>query len=548
MRKCLSVALVLFVTLFGFTSCDMVVWDDVETVSNSNSDLVISIEIPATNADRVEVSSVLVNSMGMAIDTVEEEYRNYSGGELDFSVNYYGKHEVVIKLYSDNKLLDTICRDYIVTSDDYNIALLSATVPVTYTSLMLADADSAGGANVINASYPTIIGLERADAYDWANLLPKMTDCPFLDGYHSGDVGSSWSKIVEGFKSYVRYLHKLDSSSKFHFIFNDMDAALIPLLAMDAGLGLEDFSVVLISDGSGTYGNFISTFGNGSGTDSSIARYEEIASTWNTVKTKALIGDSSYKDDLINYCGSKVWLKRYMIDFPAVLVNDPDLEITWIMNRNNSDVFGTSQVYTEKVQTNPNVLAVGMNTLLPSLTEDEKTMFSSLYDLSLDGFEEADRQGKKIMIFLGTRDDEDAYLDEFLSFFSNYYDTDEYMMFYKGHPGDLTGTSSRADILDRHGFVELDAQIPAELFAFFREDAFMGGYPSSTYSNIETNIAFITVDGLRRGLGSEHAYIDDGEGYVEIDGNRFHVVRGHEECYWDPSNPSVFDFTEVQNQ
>lgn len=542
MRKKLAAISIILVALI-LSSCNPIIKNNADIVRTADNALDITIEIPSTEADRIVVSSAMLNSMDIPVYSAKKEYKDYNGGDLTYNVGYYGKHEVVIELYKGKSLMDTIIRDYIVTSDNYNIALLSATLPVTYTSLMLADEGNT--TNPINATYPTIVTLERSDAFNWNALLPNMTDCPFIDGYKTGNNGMHWSSFIEAYKAYVSYLRGLNPSSKFHFIFNDFDSALIPLIAFEAGLSTNDFTTVLISDGTGTYSTFTSCFGKGGQNDKSISKYNELASIWTNVKTKALSQDSSYINDLKDYAGLFPWLSRYMVDFVPVLINDPDLEIKWIVNRKNADVFGSSEVYTTKVQNNSNIAAINMNNdLLLNLNEEEKQHFANLYSLPLDAFDEADKEGKKIMIFLGTRDDQKLHLDEFFSFFANYYGTEDYAFFYKGHPGELTSNNSaRAEIIEKYGWQELDAQIPAELFYFFRPDCIMGGYPSSTYNNIEVDISFITIDGLRSGLNNEHDYINRADGYVETDTKGYHVVlKDGSECYWAPNNPSDFNF------
>ena len=310
MKKVLYISFILIV--FLFSSCDLTIRDNVDTIKSTPNSLNITIDIPEGEIDKIVVSSVMKNEMDLPVHTAEKTYDNYAGGAITYDVGYYGKHEITIKTYKGNSLVDTILKDYIVTADNYNIALLSATMPVTYTSLMLAD--DGNTTNPINATYPTIATLERADAYNWDALLPNMTDCPFIDGYKTGNNGVWWGYFISAYKSYVSYLHGLDPSSRFHFIFNDFDAALIPLIAFEAGLKTDDFTTVLISDGTGTYSTFKSAFGTGGDTDSSLEKYDELESIWNNVKIKAQAGDSTYINELKDYAGLSPWLSRYMME------------------------------------------------------------------------------------------------------------------------------------------------------------------------------------------------------------------------------------------
>ena len=227
----------------------------VDTVNGS-----ITIDVPAEyadkNIDKVSVEAFLVNDANLRIKRYYEEHTIQNPTEVVFSPDTYGYFDIWVNLYFEGSLVGTLMTEAALTADEYNIALLSATVPVTYTSLYLADEDLSGSP-LISSAHPTIIALERSDAFDWSSLGKGMMPCPFFeDGAYQSGIRNNveWSAMIDGLSRYVGYLHKLNSSSKFNFIFNDFDSYLLLPLAFDNGLTTSNqFSVTLISDGTGTY-------------------------------------------------------------------------------------------------------------------------------------------------------------------------------------------------------------------------------------------------------------------------------------------------------
>ena len=84
-------------------------------------------------------------------------------------------------------------------------------------------------------------------------------------------------------------------------------------------------------------------------------------------------------------------------------------------------------------------------------------------------FEAAEKAGKRVVMFLGTRYSLEDCLEDFLSIMENLYPEEEWVHIYKGHPGD-TYQSGRSAMLRDHGIAEVDASIPAEIYCFFEPE------------------------------------------------------------------------------
>ena len=502
-------------------------------------------EMEKSGIDKVRISSYLVNDMGLPVRNSSAEISGIASGSVNYDLKYYGKHEVTIEFLSGDKVVSTKPLDYCLTSPEYNIAYLHATLPVTYFSLMISDEDT----SYVNAKAPSIVVIERAGAYDWDNLLPNMYGCPFIEEDKLVNSDSSSNSIMdaglEALARYIEYLRDLNGNSKFHIFVTDNFADSFIELALETNI---DFDLTMISDGSnGTYGTFRSVYGAGGENDNSEQVYDEVLSAWNKVKVKTREGNSSWKKDLKSLYNDSDYRKRACL--PPVLINDSEFTARWIVGRNNADVFGSSSVYSSKISSNPNMVVVNLNSnLLAMLDEDETKAFQSLYKFDSSVFEKADNADKKIMIFLGTRNDENLYLEQYISFMKNYceyYLHEDYEYYYKGHPGDPAEfNATKNGILDKYGINSLDASIPAELFLFFRPDADVGGYASSTFASYQKDeIPFIC-----NSIGSNT------EGYTDKINTNIVPASGSSTNFvitkridgttsnWDFNNPTVFDF------
>ena len=130
-----------------------------------------------------------------------------------------------------------------------------------------------------------------------------------------------------------------------------------------------------------------------------------------------------------------------------------------------------------------------LNNLLAALTPEEKATFKTLYSIDENTFEAANTQNKKVMMILGTSwGGEGAALEDYLRITMEVYG-DDYVYYYKGHPGYPTSSyAGRKAILDRlveegYALYELDNSVAAEFFLFFFEDIEMIGYSSTTFES-----------------------------------------------------------------
>lgn len=548
---------ILILTLAGIfllSSCSLQIRSNPEEVA-SRSDKLTVVSLPISekavenNADRVVVTSAMVNAAGLPLSYEKEELEiDSSHTSFSYDLEYFGAYEITIEYFKGNTLIDSAMIDYTLTAEEYNFAYLVATVPVTYFSMLVADqVDDAGAPNydasgILNPNAASIVSLSRPASYNWDSLLPGMTKCPFTSQE------SSESAMLE----YAAYLHELDRSSKFHVFVNDLYLGYLLDFVYRTGISFNALKITVISDGSGTYASFRNVFGSSAENDKSVEIYNDLERHWSSVKHKAENKDKSYLSDIFSYAlkYNDSWNMRYI---PAILVNDMELDIQWIMSRNNKDVFGDTEVYHKYVETNPRVKALSMygkdsagktTGLMGELNEEETAAFKELFNIRNEELDNAIESGKNVMIFLGTRDDQAKHnLEDFLSFTTHYLGPD-YVYFYKGHPGDITAfNNSRSEILEKYDVTNLEAGIPAELYNFFYPEAAMGGYNSSTYQNAsDVRIPIIATMGP---MDLSFGYTDRVETFIEYVDGKYHVVdmnHGKRECYWNPAEPDKFNW------
>ncbi len=467
-----------------------------------------------TGVNRVVVEDYLVDLDG---NTVRNWSSEYSVGEgvtnIEHDLKFFGKHILDISYYNNSSLVDTRGEEVISTSDSYNVAPMIATVPALYFTLL--DLDEDYNMPYFDSSIPTIIMLERQDAYNWDELPSNMMACPFLsdDEIQNGTGGDAGS-FDNTFWEYIDYLYKLNPSSKFNFYGNDYwQGQMYDLL--DLHIPLDQLKFVFFSDGSGTYSAFRSIYGDGSGTDNSLSKYNELKANWDTIKDLYNKNDDSYRDLL----GSDFMNAR---GYLSVLVNDEtDIDAYWIVRIKSENNFGSSDVYTNYIAQNERVIGLDMNNLFNDLSDSEKETFKKLYSIDTSLIENTD---KPILIFLGTSTDSESNLREYLiatkAFFEEQYDC-----YYKGHPGHVNNNpENRNETLEELGVKVLDAAIPAELFSFYFDDVVYAGYPSSTLQNVNNPCVFLTFVGTK----TNEVYMNRVESYLEKLGEgNFRIVKDY---------------------
>lgn len=394
-------------------------------------------------------------------------------GEIKADV-FYGKMRVEISakrgMYTFNEKISVN-----VSADEYNIAPITDTMPVTLFTLSLQELTN-------NGSIPTFVWFKRSGAWDWNKLPQGVYAMPVAgDRLLNADETVMYSKT----KAWVKELYEINKDAKFHFFFSDYFAQGYLDMTMGNKIPAENYNVYLLSDGTASFKYYNDHFNNADAE----TEYNRMAAQWATLKQQvATNGSYDYNS---NYAISANDLREY-----AYVIATEETNVEWWLTGNKDNrVFAPNNAeFFQKLKDNEKIKTMSLNTLLTAIKEREdnefltETKLKTLYKFSDTTFEKAVEENKKIMIILGTYNEYDGteynrneYIMATMAFYG-----DEYVYYYKGHPRHPTDTiPGKAEELEELGLIDLDATIPAELFFFFNPDAFASGYTSTTYLSIK---------------------------------------------------------------
>ncbi len=373
-----------------------------------------------------------------------------------------------------------------VWADEYNFASLNGTFPVVYFTLELFSMDgesrdnfktaNAGGKNIqfINNA-PTFVSLERVAAYDWSKLPNNVYTLPntTYEASVSGDFGAMNNVMA----AYIKELHEVNPESKFHFYCVDNYPELIVKFFTAQGIEDELFDATMISDGTASVTAFMSLYENG---ETAEATYTQMKQAWADIKSNAAEGKTDYLENIPNSGGNILCgvLWRYAITMAFESDN-----IQWWCSRDNFTKNTPSQYMKDLLadNANKNVQYFGINDLLSNLSEEDQAALKELFHFDGEMFGASEEAGKKSLVIIGTSDSGETNLEAYMKLLQELYG-DEYVIYYKGHPGYPTGLNSdKTDMFERNGIIDIDASIAAELILFYCPDIYLAGFPSSTY-------------------------------------------------------------------
>ncbi|MGN1188972.1 MAG: hypothetical protein ACI4SL_01090 [Candidatus Ornithospirochaeta sp.] len=480
----------------------------------------LSVRIDVDRSIDFDTVTVEDRLMSLKDDVITSTSKTYSKEDVisEYGVNYlvhqcdyFGYHKLVASFTKNGEVVGTRVVRVITTSDEYNIASLVATMPVTDYTLMAVNADYSEP--YFDSSIPTVIDIERNWSYSWENLPEGMYKNPFVSqsAYESSSTQSYWEN-EKNVAEYVDYLYYLNPDSKFNLFINDYWPELF-FDFIDTNVPINHMKFVFISDGTATFNVFKGAY-DLSGEDTSLARYEELTNTWNIVKEAILRGE---RENLESLLPSKSHALR---DYIQVMINDPNIEVYWIVNNNSAGNYGNLASFTDKVLTSSHFVKVDLKSMLDSLSSEEKTVLSKLYSFDNTELNKAIEEGKTPIIFLGTSTSGEDSLEGFVKIMK-YLLGDSYAYLYKGHPGHITNDSGRREkVLSNNGYIMLDASIPAELVAYFNPDADIAGYNGSSFNGYTKNIPFLCFNNAFSGTYATYC-----ENYAVYADGKYLIVK-----------------------
>ena len=406
-----------------------------------------------------------------------------SQGAADVDFGTFGPFTATVDLLKDGAVVQSLPATQVnVIADEYNIAPLTATMPVTLLSLSL------WGEGSIRTAGPTLIMLQRAAAYNWDALpqakgdqygvygIPYFTE-EELRIQHQDPHGFFLNEQSPVIADYVHDLYAISPDSTFNLYFGDNFSFLAQSCIYANGIPESHYTLNVLSDGTGSY---TVTFADPySGADPR-AQHEQYVGEWLAAKQHAYetgtvtpgFDNASY-DNIQKY----VW---------AMVDSDPKAS-WWLTRPRLLSTAGDENAFGAEVATSPKIRSFNIGNALKAIQaagDDCVNEFKALYNFNDNYFAEAEQQGKDAMIFLGTVVSVEEHFSEYARFVMEYYG-DDYVYYYKGHPASPTEMfPTKQSELEALGITDVNASIAAELILFFNPEVYLSGYQSSTYSSV----------------------------------------------------------------
>lgn len=408
----------------------------------------------------------------------------------DFTDDYYildfknfGKFTVELSTEKNGSFVRRFPKQTVgVTADSYNIAPISATLPVAMFSLNL------WGENSIRKTGPVIAMFERPNAYDWGALpgpaapesgvyaLPYLSEREIaLQPGGFDEASQQFRDRIDIVADYVRDLRELDPSSDFHLYSVDMFPNMVQKVIYANRIPQDQYTINLMTDGAYSYVKFADLYqgSNPRGT------HERLLREWKEMKEHA------YANGRVDAKASEQWSTA---DYLWALVDSEPNAHWWLARPKLLSTSGDGNAFATQVQKSPKVRGVNISQLLSANIKPSKEateQFKALYNFNDGYFSAAEREGKDVLLLLGTIHPNEQGFEDYARFTKSYYG-DRYAYYYKGHPATPTEMSvPKQEQLKRLGMDDVDASIAAELILFFNPGIDIAGYQSSTFESTQ---------------------------------------------------------------
>lgn len=450
-----------------------------EDSHDGDTAVALTVERPDANVAAVEITAALNTVTDMT--TTVSFAPTAAPATVDFGTyGIFRNVRVTAKDAAGKTMLAATAGEVAVTAPSYNIAYLNATYPVLVYSLSLKEITE-------NGTIPTFTFLERSTQYDWDHLTYGMRPLPYLTRA-AATTDSSFHRARAGCAAWIADLYAADPTSHFNLYIVDNYEELLLEFLIGNGIPETNWNAVLLSDGTGTAGYLVETFAVNSPADKAAM----MANDWLFVKYDAML--NGYDPARIHALCSVEADGDYSILAPYTYpIVKTQSNVAWWVNRlrtgeNLAAITAEDAEFAAKICEAPRSLYT--NGLLAALSEEEQLAFKSMYHFSDTMFTAARDADKKIMVVLGTANAVEG--DDFYGFMKltmTFYG-DEYVYYYKGHPGWPTaGCEVRQAAMQRladEGFelFELDNAIAAEVILFYNPDVYLSGWQSTTFESV----------------------------------------------------------------
>ena len=443
------------------------------------------LELDAKKIDRKKVDAVKVTRYLVWENPFKYyDYRKYQYHESNYKLDKeaaikveftnYGQWTVEIRYCRGERVVAKEVKTVNVEAPEYNIAYLAATLPVEIFLINMWD--------ITSAKRPTIVSLERL-LFDYNALPENVFPFPLATEDELNTANTGFFSYAQRLVSYIGNLYKMNPEAKFHLYLCDHHAYFSLAFLYANRIPEKNFTVHMLSDGSGSYEAFNYIFGKKDAEQT----YNAMKAAWELSKQEAVrTGIQRWRKESFVRCGDPSVAQTQKSDCLMIELSNR-LAYAYVMTRENTNF--------EWILHNPDLLDVGDRTHFPlvesikgidfvaGIKSLEKHKEELIRTVGLDylAFKKSFETGKKICLVCGpysSSDDEIKYLDTTIKYFGDSFD-----YYFKEHPRAQV-CSERKKELEGLGVVSIESKIPSELYMMINPDICLAGYLSSTFLSI----------------------------------------------------------------
>ncbi len=380
---------------------------------------------------------------------------------------YYGKHEITV-IAKRGAYRATNKKEVKVFADEYNIAPVTGTMPVTLFTLGLEEITN-------DYKIPTFVWFKRNLVWNYSQMPNNVYTIPVATNLQINSKTEVDQKIIyEETNKWIKELYEINPNSKFNLYYNDFYSYAWLQTTLGGGIPLENCNITLLSDGVGSFSIFNKYFDN----ETAKQTYAEMKATYNKLKEE-IISRNTYSEYDKGFI-VRPWDAK---EYTYVMVNE-ESNITWWLTRISGTMANNNTEMFNELKNNKKVKVKDLNTMFNLLNSVEQRELTKLFNFSDNIFEKAVKENKEVMLFLGTWDEDEVGFDNYVKTIQAYYG-DNYVYYYKGHPRTPTSNiEGKFDKLEKLNLIDVDSTIPAELLSFFNPEIFASGYQSSTFLSL----------------------------------------------------------------
>ena len=386
----------------------------------------------------------------------------------------YGLWTVEIHYCRGARIVAKEVRTIKVEAPEYNIAYLSATLPaeIFLTNLW----------NITSEKCPTIVGLERV-LIDYKALPENVFPFPFATEDELNTAYKGFYSYSQRMVSYLGMLYSMNPDAKFNLYLCDHQAYYTLAFMYSNGIPEENFTVYLLSDGTGSYEGFNYIFGNPEGEKT----YDAMRDTWAMAKQMAKeSGVQRWKRETFITCGNPSVSQTqksesHMIELSnrlayAYVITRESQNFKWILH--NPDLLDCGN--SVKFPIPDSIEKIDFIAGIKSLEQHREELIKML-GLDYSVFADSHSKGKQICVLFGSYPPSDVdlqYVDTTIERFGKGFD-----YYFKEHPRTVVD-SDRKKAVEERGIRFLDPKIPTEIYMMIDPDIFLAGYLSSAFLSI----------------------------------------------------------------